>query len=249
MIDSNGKEYLVVGTYQFANSGIRDQVQIVGNSYTLSINLFYMFIEGGISNFEVVYTLDGFTIPFQANTVNDTPTIDGYVSANTKDGATLNLMSQHTWSVSFELPALRNAVTKAIFNSIFKRKVNQAHILSIVKPSFVGLESEEEMRMVFIAESSAMGETIKNIGMRATLLDAYDDYELVNFNDNIIVFEVSRDANSITFVKDTYLYNYTSREYAHITANVSYPINLSSGDIIVATSLPIGPNYNIIQGL
>ena len=118
MTDSAGKNYLVCTLYQFIETGNREQVQILGDSMSFTAYISYMIVENGINTHDIVYTLDGKVIPFQTNTAYRTPTMDANVPANSPNGATKNLSSQSNFNVSFQLPALQNAITRAMFTSL-----------------------------------------------------------------------------------------------------------------------------------
>lgn len=247
------KKYLVLKLYQFPDSGERLQVQELGDSYSFNVYISYMFVEGGISTYDVVYTLDGNIIPFETNTAYRTPTMDGNVYADTIDGATKNLVSQTTFSVSFQLPALKNSVTKQMFNYLFGGKVNQAHILNVKDKAW----GTEYNYLVVYGENNLTGNTILNLGQQLTLMEAVDDYELLSFPSNLAVYEIIKDlpndTKEIHWDRDFYFYNITKKQFGFYAdtqednRNNNWDLSkypLSKGDIIITTAnLYINTDY------
>jgi hypothetical protein len=244
------KEFLVIKLYQFPESGERTQVQELGDSYSFSVYISYMFVEGGISTYDVKYTLDGVLIPFQTITTYRTPTMDGNVYADTKDGATKNLVSQTSFSVSFILPALKNPVTRNIFKYIFGGKINEAHLLNIKYPSFDGGEAEEYNYLVTLGESYLSGDTILNIGQTITLLEAVDDYELLSFPDKLYVYQlnvVEPDVD-LVFNEDAYFYNFETKSFGFAKKDQIVNVVFSGSNHIVCTSsLKDISNFGVLQ--
>jgi hypothetical protein len=236
------KEYLVIKLYQFPESGERLQVQELGDSYSFNIYISYMFVEGGISSYDTVYTLDGIVIPFQTFTTYRTPTMDGNVYADTINGATKNLISQTTFSVAFKLPALKNNITKNMFRFIFGGKINQAHLLNIKYPSFDG-SAEEYNYLVVYGENSLMGDTILNMGQNITLMEATDDYELLNFPEKYYIYQYNGESplNSLKFKEYAYFYNFETKEFGNAKKGVEIEFKVQKGNHIIST----GPINNI----
>ncbi len=243
------KEYLVIKLYQFPESGERIQTMELGDSYSFNVYISYMFVESGISSYDVVYTLDGNVIPFQQSTSYRTPTMDGNVYADTKDGATKNLVSQSTFSVSFELPALKNNVTKNMFRYLFGGKINQAHILNIKYPSFDGEIDEEYNYLVVYGENRIMGDTILNIGQSLTLMEAPDDYELLNFPEKYYIYQyLGNGLSELTFNDNAYFYDFETKTFGTAFKGVSKEFVVGYGDHIVSTApLTDTSDFGVLQ--
>jgi hypothetical protein len=176
--------------------------------------------------------------------------MDGNVYADTKDGATKNLVSQTTFSVSFQLPALKNTVTRQMFKYLFGGKINEAHILSVKYPSFNGGKDEEYFYLVTYGEINAMGNTILNVGQSLTLMESVEDYELITFSPNLFIYELEiglSDSSFIEFTGEVYLYNVNTKQFIHpiSTDGISFlnirDFPISVGDKIVCTA----PLYNV----
>ena len=186
VMTEDGKDYIVSTIYNFAESGERDQVEGLGDSFTFSAYIAYMFVENGINTYDIKYYLDGKQIPFQLSTLFRNPTMDGNVYSDSPNGAVKNLSSQSVFEASFTLPALQNSVTRAMFKWLFSGELNTAHILSVV-PSIPN--EEEKNYLVTFGQVSLKGETIKNQGQEIPLVEIADDYELVKIPDNMYIYE------------------------------------------------------------
>lgn len=232
--DEDGHFYSVSTVYSFPNSGTRNQVGGgAGDSYTFTVNISYMIVENGVNTYDVVYTLDGKKIPFQANTIFRTPTMEGNVYGNTINGATKNTSMQTVFSVSFELPAIKNEITKQIFEYLFGGKMNVAHILNIKYPNIDGTGYKEKNYLVTFGETQAMGNMIKNIGQKITLMECDDDYELIEFPDDYYLYQCRTLTETETFTEYAYFYNTDTREFGN---GATGSLRCDPGDILVSTA-------------
>lgn len=186
-VDGTTKTYLVSTLYQFVETGMREQVEGIGDSFTFSAYISYMFVENGINTYDVKYYLDGNLIPFQTNSVYRSPTMDNNVYSDTEDGTAKALATQSTFSVSFKLPALRNSVTRLMFDWLFGGGINSLHILTVKQETWDGIFSEKSYIVTF-GENDLTGESILNLGQTLTLIGFIDDYELVKIPDNYYIY-------------------------------------------------------------
>ncbi len=182
-------KYVVSAVYDFAQSGIRGQVEKIGDSYSFSTTIYYSFVQDGINTRASTFNLDGVLIPFQSVTVFRTPTMDGNVYANTKDGATKNLSSQSVFSISFELPALNDNTTANMLDYLFDGELNKAHFLKL------DINGKTKNYLVTYGENKLIGETIMNIGQTLSLVECPEDYDLIYFADNYFIYEASANLN------------------------------------------------------
>lgn len=208
-IVDNGITYNVSIIHGLVETGDRTQSSIVGDSFTFSAYIYYFFVENGLNTNDVKYYLDGIQIPFQANTVYRTPTTDGNVYADTVNGEVRNIQMQSIFSVSFELPSLKNNITKLVWNWIFGGGLNTAHILTVETPSFSVEDGKDyQYYLVMFGENKAIGETVKNIGQSISLVEAINDYDLLNFPSNMWIYRATN-GNTINSVNgDTRLMFY-----------------------------------------
>lgn len=237
VMTENGKNYLVCILYQFVETGIRDQQSPIGDCMSFTAYISYMLVENGLNTHDIVYTLDGKIIPFQTNTVYRTPTMDANVPANSANGAVKNLASQSIFSISFQLPALRNEITRRMFEWLFGGELNVAHILGIKYPTFSGDTSQEKFYLMTYGENNASGETIKNVGQTLTLVECWNDYELVGIPSGYYVYYTSTAKTSIRFAADAYYYIFTPDGiigFAGATQSISKTI--PAGTYLMATA-------------
>lgn len=229
--------YLVSTLYQIAETGIRDQVEVIGDSFTYTVYVAYMIVENGINTYDVVYTLDGNIIPFQVNTTYRTPTTDSNIYADTVNGAVKNIASQSVFSISFQLPALRNSITESMFAWLFGGKINVGHILNVKYPQAAGNTKIEQNYLVCYGENNGSGDTIKNIGQTLSLVELCDDYEIIDLPDNYSVYEmVGAQISTVTFARDAYFYDFNSKTFGFAKKNTATAFTVNTGDIICATA-------------
>lgn len=241
VMTENGKSYLVCILYQFVETGIRDQQSPIGDCMSFTAYISYMLVENGLNTHDIVYTLDGKIIPFQTNTVYRTPTMDANVPANSANGAVKNLASQSIFSISFQLPALRNEITRRMFEWLFGGELNVAHILGIKYPTFSGSNTQEKCYLMTYGENNASGETIKNVGQTLTLVECWNDYELVGIPSNYYIYYKNNSSAALRFLVDTYYYVFTldgiiGRAPATTTISATIPV----GTYLIATA-PLSP--------
>ncbi|MBO7214006.1 MAG: hypothetical protein J6V66_00765 [Clostridia bacterium] len=232
LTDSDGKNYLVSIIYQLVETGERNQVAQLGDCFTFTVYIAYMFVENGINTRDITYTLDGKVIPFQANTVLRTPTTDGNVYADTTNGAVKNLSSQSLLDFSFELPSLRNEITNAMYKWLFGGELNVAHILNVRMPDFPNGFTETNYLVTYGA-TPIMGETIKNIGQKMTLVEICDDYELVGIPDDYYIYYAVNDLSAVELTSNGYFYNFGTKEFGKGSGRVDFTVK--AGDFIMST--------------
>lgn len=250
MTDSAGKSYLVCTLYQLVETGIRDQQSPIGDCMSFTAYISYMLVENGINTHDIVYTLDGNIIPFQTNTAYRSPTMDANVYSGS-NGAAKNLASQSLFTISFQLPALQNAVTRLMFAWLFGGELNVAHILNIRYPNFAGANFEESNYLVTYGENNASGETIKNVGQTLTIVEIVDDYEIVGIPDTYYIYERTGAAvNSLSFVDESYFYDFNTRKFGHVPIAQTTAFTVNNGDILISTApLKKLNGFTVIQAM
>lgn len=238
MQDSADVSYSVSTIYQLATSGERAIVANVGDSFTFTIYIYYIIIQGGINTKSLVFNLDGVNIPFQAMTMNRSKTFDANVFSNTTDGSVKNMAVQSNWSVTFELPAIKSDFFSTLLNFIFgKDKINTAHCL------YFSQGTAEYSKLVNLAEVNLNGETIKNVGLKITFFESVDSYYLIALPDNYELTEITEykevatirfaDASKSGFV----LYSAGKATPIYIPADGSVTLyDLLAGDSIISSS-------------
>ena len=229
MTDSDGKTFSVTTVYSLAESGTRDQLPVLGNSFSFYLNIYYSFVENGINTRDMVFYLDGVPIPYQAVTPERNSIIDANVYANSKNGTADNIALQSTLTISFQLPAVtNNAVTDMILEYILDGPINKAHLLRF------SIGSKTQTYLVQIGGGRLSGDTIKNVGQGITFLPCVKRYALLTFGENIKVYSatdsnysfVSSDEKAVIFVFGKGFYN----------GGINHEISGAVGDKIISTS-------------
>lgn len=224
--ENTDKKYLMSTVYEFAQTGTRAQVEKLGDSFTFSTNIYYTFVEEGINTRSAIFILDGVAIPYQAFTCYRTPTMDGNVYANTNDGATKNLSSQTTLSISFELPALLDITTSNMFNFLFDGELNQAHLLTM------NIGAKVKNYIVTYGENKLIGETIKNLGQNLSLVECPTEYDLIHFADSYYIYEAMENINELSLIENAQTYLFGSIYNGFLSGKNA---EISKGDYIVST--------------
>ena len=243
-VDENGKvherSFSVTTVFAFSNSGIREQNQAVGDSYSFYINIYYSFIENGLNTRDLTFTLDGVQIPFQSVTVFRSPIMDGNVYSGTSNATAKNITSQSTFSVSFELPAFESDnTTNAIVSFLMDGEINVAHLLRF---KHYGKTKEY---LVTLGEVKQMGETIKNIGQSLSLVECPDDYDIISFPSNYKIYEVTAGNGVYTVEPKDGAQTFVFGGTGFITARTT--INGALGDKIVSTEELTGSGIERVQ--
>lgn len=242
LTDANGKTYSTTTVYQFVASGQREMVSFLGDSFSFYCYITYFFVQNGVNTRDMTFTLDGSVIPYQSVTCYRTPTMDGNVYANTKNGATRNISAQSNFNVSFELPAMVEPVTNQIFSYILDGALNRAHLLHFK------LNNQERDYLVTFGENSIMGETIKNAGLRLSLVEAPDEYELINFGKNYWIYQATSGATQVQVPDGTQVYLFGNDNGFLTAVNGVATANISTGNYLVSTAkLTSETGFEIIQ--
>lgn len=243
--DKDGKEYVVSAVYDFAQSGIRGQVEHLGDSFTFLANVYYTIVQQGINSQSAIYLLDGVIIPYQSVTNYRTPTMDGNVYAGSKDGATKNLSSQSTLSFAFELPALSDTTTNNMLDFLFDGELNQAHLLT------QNVKGKKKTYLVTYGETKLIGQTIQNLGQSLSLVECPDDYDLIHFSDSYYIYRANMIISELSLSGNGQLYSFgTDGGPFNVEENNGEYVargNASSGSYIVSTVLINVENSNITR--
>ncbi len=226
-IDKDGKEYVISAVYDFAQSGIRGQVERLGDSFTFSTNVYYTIVQQGINSQSAIYTLDRVVIPYQSVTSYRTPTMDGNVYANTTDGATKNLSSQSTLSFAFELPALSDTTTGNMLEFLFDGELNQAHFLT------QNINGKTKNYLVTYGEIKLIGQTIQNLGQSLSLVECPNDYDLIHFADSYYIYKATQGVSNIEVPSDTVAYLFGANTNGFLEATTV--ADIITGDYVVST--------------
>ena len=173
-ITEDNKTYSVSTIYTLMDDGERDILPTIGYSYSMSSYIYYYFVQNGVSSKANVISIDGVTLPYQNATQRRTPTMDGYVPANTIDGSVENISSQSQSEISLTLPLFDNdsALSDGL-DYLLGGELNTAHIvIQTVKDKTI-------TRLMTYGELTINSDVVKNIGMTLSLVPLAAIYELV----------------------------------------------------------------------
>lgn len=222
---SNGdKEYIVTTVYSFSQTGTRQQDAMLGDCFVFYANIYYTFVEQGINARNVKFYFDGEEIAYQNFTIYRTPTMDGYVNSFNKNKSAKTIASQSTFSVSFQLPALKNNTCDSMRKYILLGELNQAHFLTI------DINGEKQEYLVAFGENTMTGEIVLNVGQTLTLVECSNDYDLLSFPKKYNIYEVTED-QTITFEYQSYIFCVDPSKSGFASGNVV----VRPGDIIVTS--------------
>ena len=245
MTDDNGKTFSVTSVFLFIANGERAQNSIVGDSITFTTYIYYSFIQNGLNTTNLKLELDGEPIPYQTITLFRTPTTDGNVYSNSNNGATKNISLQSNFNLSLTLPAMTNNLTNRIIKNLLDGEINQAHILRVVVEPDI-----ERFYLVCYGENSVIGETIKNIGLRLSLIELRDNYENISFGEYMYIYQAGYDNPSFDFENESVsaIFNIDGELINIRRQTLEEPptINISAGSYIV-TNKPLYVETGLTQ--
>lgn len=237
LTDTNGKTYNVGITYQTVGSGIREQMQGVGDSFVFNASIYYMFVQNGVNSRDVTFTLDGITFPYQRSTINRTPTLDGNVYANASTPSVKNIAPQTSLNMSFFVPATENGVTNNFVDYLLDGEPNKAHFLT------ANINGREKTYLVTIAGIDYITETIQNAGINITFLESISIYDLIYFGDMYYIKQCAVNSGAMAFETPTPIYLASTGEISV----VSEITGVQKGDIIVSLINGTGAGFTTIQ--
>lgn len=227
----NIEDYSVSIIYQNAVSGERNIVANIGDSFTFSVYIFYILIQGGINTKSLVFNLDGTILPYQAVSVIKSKTYDSNVFSNTTDGSVKNTAIQSNWSATFELPAIKGNFWDSIFEILTgEDKLNTAHVLSFSDGS------NRKNYLVNIGEVTLNGETIKNVGLKVSFFESDDNYDLISLPNSYQSYTANQ--NGEVWLKPTNgtAFYFLEDEQIEIEAITSMTRIITEGKTVWATS-------------
>jgi len=167
LIPDNGKAYSVSSTYSLADSGTIEQRPKVGSSYTFTVNIEYSFIEGGLSSYDCVFTLDGAQIPYTTATITRRPTAESNPYSNSS-GQARNVNTATALSFDFQVPAQTavNGLSEVILAQILAGDMNATHELT------VALGANSHTYNVIFGQTDIVVTGVDNAGHNISFIEA-----------------------------------------------------------------------------
>lgn len=167
LTDESGNRFSV-GVYGTPpNTGERAQRQFAGDSVTLSVYIYYSFIENGLNSLQCPIYLDGVQIPYETATITRIPVIEGNPYSD-ETGAAKNHVVSTQISVDITLPATTgNEVSSAILNFLLTGE-SEIHTLKICAAD------REQTFSVVMGETSINFNGVLNAGHSVSFVEAAD---------------------------------------------------------------------------
>ena len=167
LISDNGKTYSVSSKYSLADSGTIEQRPKAGSSYTFTVHIEYSFIEGGLSSYDCVFTLDGVQIPYTTATITRRPTTESNPYSNSS-GQARNVNTATALSFDFQVPAQTavNGVSEVILAQILDGDMNTKHELT------VALGANRKTYEVMFGQTDIIVTGVDNAGHNISLIEA-----------------------------------------------------------------------------
>ena len=228
------KTYSVSTIYTVMDDGERDVLPTIGYSYSMSSYIYYYFVENGISSRSNVISIDGVRLPFQNATQTRTPTMDGFVPADTPNGAVENISSQSQSEISLTLPLFDNdnALSDGL-DYLLGGELNTAHIVI----QTVG--SKTTTSLMTYGQMNINSDVVKNIGMTLSLVPLAAVYELVKIPLSYHIYRYTGNIEQrVSFgnmANSPYAFRFRGRQFAaKSTTPADWYFYVSKNDIFIS---------------
>lgn len=234
LTDLENNTFDVSVTYSLAVPGVRNQTPQLGESMTFVIYAYYTFVQNGENSINNKFFLDGNQIPYIVCTVRRVPNVEMDVYANTRDGSAKATVGNTVWGASLNCPSFISAFSNTLKNYLLNGERNVAHILEHVS------DNMSKIYIVFLGEGSSTYQGVMNAGKDISFTEAVEDYELVSFPDNYIIYQVN-DAQNCTIKASKPLYVISSvdmkpKKLGEISdGNYTIDLSLENGCYVVST--------------
>lgn len=185
------KNYTVTCAYTFANTGTRGSRLQTGDSITYSFFAYLNIIETGENSRADEFYLDGQIIPYVKANITRKQTTEGDVPQG--EYAAKATSTGGLFTITLAFPSFVSAYSKIIKDFLINGESNTVHVLS----GKVGFEKRtvnghttdvpvEFTKLMFFDTADRSAEGVMNVGMTATLVEAWDDYDLMTVPDNLV---------------------------------------------------------------
>lgn len=168
--DKDGNTYTVGTFYSMVNSGMRQIVPEVGDSFTFSVALTFFVIQNGISSKDIKIYVDGEEIDYITLGIRRDAVTDQNVASNTLDGSTTANVDSSALVIQLTAPATNNNFTRNVMAlTIDGRESAKTKTVGIYYPYMENGPHEIAMNLTS-ACINAQG--TKNASIEATLTQA-----------------------------------------------------------------------------
>ncbi len=170
--DADGKEYTVGTLYSMVNSGMRQIVPQVGDSFTFSVALTFFVIQNGISSKDIKIYVEGDEVNYTTLGIRRDAVTDQNVSSDTGDGATTSNVDSSALVIQLTAPATENdALTKKVMLATLDGRVTAEKLTVGVYYPYMG-EYEPLFLDMYLTSATVNAQGTKNASIEATLTQA-----------------------------------------------------------------------------
>ena len=178
----NGNSYTVGTLYSMVNSGMRQIVPQVGDSFTFSVNLTFFVIQNGISSHDIIIRNNGDKINYITLGIRRDSVTDQNVASNTKDGATTANVDSSALIIQLTAPLTTDSFSLAIMEATVNGVTNASTVLYIsieypymkdYPPPYLKEGGKVTFKM-YLTSACINAQGTKNASIEATLTQAMD---------------------------------------------------------------------------
>lgn len=177
--DETGKVYSVAVSSSLLASGTAAIRQLAGDSFTLSMQIYYSFIQNGINSLDCPILLDGVVLPYSTATISRVPVVEGAPYSDT-NAVTKNRVTATALGVDMSITAVQageganaNAAMQALYSFILDGAADK-HTLTLT------IDRETREYPVYFGNVSLALDGVKNAGSTLSFVEAVEFGEAEN---------------------------------------------------------------------
>jgi hypothetical protein len=172
--DADGFKYTVGTLYSMVNSGMRQIVPQVGDSFTFSVNLTFFVIQNGISSKSIKIIVEEDEVDYITLGIRRDSVTDQNVASNTADGATTANVDSSALVIQLTAPATKNPPGGPVS---FSQRVMWATLDGIKSSQIVSVTIQypgdlTKTLPMYITSACINAQGTKNASIEATLTQA-----------------------------------------------------------------------------
>lgn len=176
---SGGNKYTIGTFYSMVNSGMRQIVPQVGDSFTFSVALTFFVIQNGISSRDIKIYVEGTEVNYITLGIRRDAVTDQNVASDTKDGATTANVDSSALVIQLTAPATNDTFTIDVMETTvlgtYAAKAFRVWVkfpyMSTFPPPYLKENGRVEFDM-YITSATVNAQGTKNASIEATLTQA-----------------------------------------------------------------------------
>ncbi len=165
--DKDGNTYTVGTFYSMVNSGMRQIVPEVGDSFTFSVALTFFVIQNGISSKDIKILYNGTEIDYITLGIRRDAVTDQNVSSTTTDGATTANVDSSALVIQLTAPLTTGAFSAIVMDATLSGTQTAAPL-----PIMVQYPDKNQTFDMYITSATVNAQGTKNASIEATLTQA-----------------------------------------------------------------------------